>query len=253
MTSGETTIYRVKTPFQEIELTRIDEDGEIALYLDGAIQFVSGYDDAIYHGVLASIPAGMLHGRKGKALILGGGDGLAARNLLSFPNILEIRMVEIDPGMIEFSSKHPIMRRLNKDAFRDPRLKVTVDDARRWVKESMEGGFSLGVIDFPDPIRDDLEDLFEAPFYVHVSKRMEPMRPIYSVQSSGAFSDVEEKVRRGLAMATRSKTYPVRFRGAWMADGSIVYGGLGVDPSMAKLHENFRAVESLSLSSISVF
>lgn len=249
MLSGakETLLARVRTPYQTIELTRIEDDNKYALYLDGAVQFVSGFDDRVYHGVLATLPARMLKGRRGKALILGGGDGLAARNLLQHPNIEEVRMIELDPVMIEFCSKNPIMRQLNRDAFRNPRLKVTAVDARKWVAESPEAGYSIAILDFPDPLENDLEDLFEEPFYRRVQTHLTG-DPIWSVQSSSAFSDTEDKVRRNLIRVTRTPVYPVRFRGEWMQDGSIVFSGAGVDPSYTRLPHEYRSTEGIQLS-----
>src|SRR3990172_1527237 len=116
---AETFIYRKLSPYQKIELTR-GPNGETTLYLDDAIQFVSGHDDRLYHGVLATMPARMLNGPV-SALILGGGDGLAARNLLELSNVKKVKMIELDPGMIEFASTHPEMRRLNRNAFHNPR------------------------------------------------------------------------------------------------------------------------------------
>jgi len=69
-TATEKIIYQTTTPFQEIKLSRLS-DGEVALYLDDAIQFVSGYDDRVYHGVLASYPARMLDGQPPASIPLG--------------------------------------------------------------------------------------------------------------------------------------------------------------------------------------
>lgn len=249
MLSGatETRVARVRTPYQTIDLTRIEGDNKYALYLDGAVQFVSGLDDKIYHGVLATLPARMLNGRRGKALILGGGDGLAARNLLQHPNIEEVRMIELDPVMLEFCAKNPIMRQLNGDVFRNPRLKVTAGDARKWAAKSPEGGYSIAILDFPDPLENVLEDLFEVPFYEQVQKHLAP-KPVWSVQSSSAFSDTEDKVRLNLNQVTGTPAYPVRFRGEWMQDGAIVFSGRGVNPTHTKLPYKYRSTEGIHLS-----
>ena len=236
----ETILARTKSPFQEIKLTRLS-DGKHALYLDDAIQFVSGFDDDVYHGVLASLPARMLGGLPGNALILGGGDGLAARNLLRYPNIGHVQMVELDPGMIEFCSKNPVMRSLNGDVFQNPRLKVKVGDARQWVDRYNGGDYQIAILDFPDPLDSSLEDLFQAPFYKKVNKHVDPRRGIYSVQSSIAFGDVEDQVKKTLSWATKTRSYPVRFKGKWMQNGTIVFGGSGVNPKLTRLSDKYRA------------
>jgi spermidine synthase len=246
--ANETNIYSTKTPYQKIDLTKLDGEDKYAVYLDGAIQFVSGLDDQIYHSVLATLPARMLHGRPGRALILGGGDGLAARNLLRFPNVEEVRMIELDPGMVKFSATHPVMRKLNRDAFRNPRLKVTTGDAREWAAKSPEGGFDIAILDFPDPLDENLGTLFKAPFYQQIAEHLNPETAVWSVQSSSAFSDVEDLVRENLAKVTRTPVYPVRFAGEWMADGTIVYAGRGVDRAHAQVPSQYRSTEGIYLS-----
>ena len=240
----ETVLYCKRSPYQEIKLTQL-EGGQFACYLDDCIQFVSGHDDIVYHGTLASMAANMLKGQPGKALILGGGDGLAARNLLQYPNIKEIRMVELDPEMVAFSANHPVMRQLNGDSFRNPRLKLEVGDARKWVKHSPEGGFQLAIVDFPDPLGPEMADLFSAPFYNQVMAHMDQSRPTFAVQSSMAFSDVEEHVEGELSKVTGTGSIPVRFIGEWMMDGTIVYSGRGVDPRLTRLPDQYVAKEAL--------
>lgn len=236
----ETILERVKSPYQEIKLTRL-YDGEHALYLDDAIQFVSGFDDKVYHGVLGSLPAQMLGGLPGNALILGGGDGLAARNLLRFPNIKQVHMVELDPVMVKFSSTHPVMRRLNEDSFRNPRLKVTLGDARKWVDQYNGGQYQIAILDFPDPLDPQLEKLFEAPLYEKIDQHVDSDRGVYAIQSSIAFGDVEEQVKKTIQWVTGTPAYPVRFKGKWMQNGTIVFGGRGVKPAMTRLSDEYRA------------
>jgi len=237
----ETLLYRQKTPYQEIKLTRLS-DGEIALYLDEAIQFVSGTDDRVYHSILADLPAKMLKGQPGRVLILGGGDGLAARNLLAYPNVTKITMVELDPGMIKFASTEPSMRKLNGDVFRNPKLKVIVGDARAFLEKNPPGpNFEIAIVDFPDPLTPDLEDLFSERLYRQVMAQMNVPRAILSVQTSSAFSDTEEDVCQKLARVTGTKPIPVRFTGKWMVDGTIVLAGRGVVPEMARIPKDWQA------------
>lgn len=250
-TDDDQILYKTRSPYQEIKLTRLT-DGEVALYLDENIQFVSGFDDMVYHGVLASIPARMMHGQPGEVLILGGGDGLAARNLLRFPNVKRIHMVELDPGMIEFSAKHPIMRQLNKDAFRNPKLKVTVQDAKKWLKKGDGHKYSVAIIDFPDPTDPGLEDLFSVELYEDVLRHM-TKTPVMSVQSSGALSDTEMLAKEHLCYATRTVPIPVRFRGQWMVDGTILYAGGGVDQGMARIPSKYASHEAKEQGTSSLF
>lgn len=236
----EVTLFRTRSPYQKIELTRIP-DGEVALYLDDAIQFVSGDDDILYHHVLAGIPAKMMHGRPAAAIIFGGGDGLAARDLLANHNIKHVRMIELDPAMLEFSSQHPVMKKLNQGAFQDPRMEARAGDARKYINGDPQGKFDIAILDFPDPLDSVLEKLFVQSLYERLMKHLNRGGEVISVQASAANSPTEKQVQKSLLTATQTMPTTVRFRGSWMDDGAIVYAGLGMDPSMAKLPKSLKA------------
>jgi len=241
MAYSEITLAKLQSPYQKIELTQIHPYGNVALYLDDAVQFVSGFDDVMYHWSLATCPAMMLGGRPAKALILGGGDGLAARNLLAFPNIEKVHMVELDPVMVDFCAKNPIMRQLNKNSFHDPRLTVTVGDAKKWVERTPSELYDLALLDFPDPLAPELQDLFAPEMYNAVKRHMAPMGEVIAVQSSSAFSDTEEQVTRNLFWATGVVPCCLRFRGRWMEDGCIVIAGKGLKREAVKLPKAYEA------------
>jgi spermidine synthase len=206
------------------------------------VQFVSGHDERIYHWTLATLPALMLNGRDAKALIMGGGDGLAARNLLALPNIKKIRMVELDPVVVDLSANHPVMRQLNQDAFRNPRLEVTIGDAKKWLRMRPRERYDLAILDFPDPLTPELTDLFSGELYQTLCRdHMVPKGEVIAVQSSSAFSDVEDMVAKNLFWATGTFPARLRFAGQWMEDGVIVAGGSGVDPRRAKVPPKYQA------------
>jgi spermidine synthase len=230
--NGGQLIARKRTAFQLIDLER-NHDGSHSLYLDGNIQFVEGQDDREYHGVLASFPAKRFHGVPFKALIMGGGDGLAARNLVRLPNCTAVRMVEIDGGMVDFCAQHPVLRRLNRDAFRDPKLQVHVGDARGFVVAQPTERYDLAIVDFPDP-EPDIVDLFQAPFYSALLRHMNPRRAVISVQASSARSPVETYVLSSLSQAMGCPAQSFYFKGRLMDDGAIVIGDTGADRSRNK-------------------
>lgn len=234
----EVLLAHAKTPFQTIKLTRLS-DGSHALYLDDNIQFVEGVDDDVYHGVLASLPAKMLHGKPGSVVIFGGGDGLAARNLLKYPNITKITMVEIDPEMVKFCATHPIMRALNEDAFKNPRLEVKAMDARKFVEARPKERYSIGIVDFPDP-EPQFEDLFSSAFYSRALDHLND-EPIVAVQASQAYSPIEAHVTKELREATHEDAFPLRFKGRWMLNGAIVFGGAGVNPDEVRISPKWTA------------
>ena len=241
--NGEQIIYRTKSPYQEIELARLN-DGEVALHLDGNVQFVSGDDDMVYHWSLATLPALMMDGRPFKALIMGGGDGLAARNLFEFPNVEKVTMVELDPGMADFARDHPIMRKLNKDSMYHPKMDLRVMDARKFVAARPTERYDIAVIDFTDPLDTSMNDLFSVPFYQSLLGHMNASHAVLAAQSSSAYSSIEQRVMDNMAAATKTGSFPVRFFGEWMADGTIVFSGRGAKPKYADLlPERHRALQ----------
>lgn len=233
------TIFLRKSPIQEIRLMRLP-DRQIGLFLNDAVQFVTGDDDRVYHGILATMPGRMMRGRPFKALILGGGDGLAARNLLKFPNLQKVKMVELDPGMIDMARTNPFMRQINEDSMNNPRVEVQVGDAREFVNTPVTERFDIALLDFPDPSNTGLMDLFGVDMMKKVSARLTPM-PVMAAQSSSAFSNTEDSVMNNMLRATGRRPIPVRFKGDWMAEGVIVMGGRGVIPGMTKIPYRHQA------------
>lgn len=216
-------IARRQTPIQTIELEALRPQDNYALFLDGCIQFVSGHDDVAYHGALASYPASLLGtDRLFRALILGGGDGLAARDLCRMPNCREVVMVELDRGMLEFCATHPVVRRMNEDVFRNQKLKAKVGDARTFVDSEPTSQFDVAIVDFPDPMP-EIIDLYRRPFYEKLLRHMSPSCVI-AVQSSNAHSPVEALVTQNLSLAMGRPTKSIYFRGKFMDDGAIVIG-----------------------------
>lgn len=247
----ETVLYERRTPFQKIVLTRLEPENEVALYLDEAIQFVSGFDDRVYHHVLAGLGA-LYHGdRPIDALILGGGDGLAARDLFSKPNIQGVTQVELDPGMIAFSARHPVMRQLNQDSLIDRRMDLRVGDARKFLAGTPHKRYDLAILDFPDPLTQDLEDLFSRRLYRQLGQHLSP-GALIAAQASGAFSETSNTVRNRLKHIY-GNSYVVRFRGRHMDDGAVVFAGRDLHPERLGIPTAWNArngIQPLTLSAL---
>ncbi len=161
---------------------------EHILYLDGFIQFNSIYEQN-YHFCLANIPAFVAEDSGApvkRALVLGGGDGLVARNLLGIKSIEHVDQVELDPRMIELARTEPHLRKYNRDAFHDPRVKLIAADAFRWVREAPRGVYDLIVIDFPDPKNVTLSRLYSSEFYSYVLPLLSA-KGVLSIQSGPVF------------------------------------------------------------------
>jgi spermidine synthase len=163
---------------QRIVVTRWRDD--LRLYLNGNLQFSSldeyRYHEALVHPALASVP----HARR--ALVLGGGDGLAVREILKYPHIEQVTLVDLDPAMTRLFADAPALRELNADALNSPRVKVHNADAFIWLEQSREH-FDFVVLDFPDPSNHSLGKLYTTAFYELLMRRLSA-RGIAVVQST---------------------------------------------------------------------
>jgi spermidine synthase len=121
-------LWRKKSRFQKIELIR-DRKG-ILMKLNGWPQ-VHSHEEVLYHENVSTVPM-MLARKVDRCVVLGGGDGLAARNMLRFKGVKSLTLVELDPGVIEMCSRQPDFAALNEGVLTDPRLKVITGDAIAW-------------------------------------------------------------------------------------------------------------------------
>ena len=170
------------TPYQEIVITRRDNDTR--LYLDGGLQF-STRDEYRYTESLVYPALG-----KGarSVLVLGGGDGLAARELLRQPGVEKIVQVELDPAVIELA--RTTLRDANAGALDNPRVQVVIDDAMSWLRapeRRPSGGFDAVIVDLPDPDTPVLGRLYSTEFYTLVAHALAP-GGLMVVQSGSPFS-----------------------------------------------------------------
>lgn len=166
---ADTVIHSEQSPYQRIVLTRFRDD--LRLYLDGHLQF-AGKDEYRYHESLIH-PAMGLAGSRERVLLLGAGDGLAAREVLRWPEVREVVIVDLDPAITELARTHPALRELNGDSLHDPRVTVVNGDAFTWLTESSER-FPVIVLDFPDPHDDGLAKLYSTAMYHLVEAHLSP-------------------------------------------------------------------------------
>lgn len=172
-------IFSQKTPYQRLTLTRWKHD--IRLYIDGNLQFSSA-DEHRYHEALVHPPLAVAMQRPDpspalRVLVLGGGDGLALRELLHYESVEHIDLVDLDPAMTRLFSSHPMLREFNEDAFADPRVHVHNADAMEWlVAHHRAGGqpFDVAIVDLPDPNNFSLGKLYTRSFYRLLASQLTP-------------------------------------------------------------------------------
>jgi len=165
--------------YQDIVVTRRGND--MRLYLDGGLQF-STRDEYRYTESLV-YPA--LGAGARSVLVLGGGDGLVARELLRQNGIEKIVQVELDPAVVELA--RTTMRSANGGSLDNPRVNVVTDDAMTWLRGPHSGVFDAVIVDLPDPDTPVLGRLYSTEFYALVSRALAP-GGLMVVQSGSPYS-----------------------------------------------------------------
>jgi spermidine synthase len=167
-------IYTKTTPYQRIVVTR--GRAGFQLFLNGQLQFSSAdeyrYHEALVHPAMAAA-ANNENGPPHRVLVLGGGDGLALREILKYPSVESVTLVDLDPDMTRLSERFPPLARLNRDAFHDARVRVVNQDAMIWLEEAREA-FDVAIVDFPDPNNFALGKLYTTRFYKLLRARLAP-------------------------------------------------------------------------------
>ena len=99
-----------------------------------------------------------------RVLVLGGGDGLAAREILRYPEVSEVVLVELDPEMTRLAVDNPMLRELNDGSLSSPRVRIENEDALIWLGRGQDL-FDAAFVDFPDPHNFSLGKLYTTRFY----------------------------------------------------------------------------------------
>ncbi len=181
-------IYSQATKYQHVVLTERLSKNQPApitdLYLNGRLQF-SSIDEQIYHSMLV-YPAMLASNRHDSVLIIGGGDGLALRDVLKWP-VNDVTLIDLDAQLLnlfghkdgDFTAPESISKRLlalNKQSMLDPRANIIVGDAFLEVERLLDQGkqFDTILIDLPDPNHPDLNKMYSDYFYNHVRQLLAP-------------------------------------------------------------------------------
>lgn len=158
-------ILSEQTPYQKLVLTKHKDD--LRLYLNGNIQFSSS-DEYRYHEALIHVPMTAAK-KKNRVLVLGGGDGLAVREILKYPEVEEIVLVDLDPEVVKLCQTNKDIKNLNQGALSSQKLTILNQDAYRYLEENRKEGkaklFDVMIVDLPDPNNETLNKLYTDLFY----------------------------------------------------------------------------------------
>ena len=201
-------VHAERSPYQEIVLTadRVGgwDDRDVRLYLDGDLQF-SSLDEHRYHETLVH-PA--MAGSRARVLVLGGGDGLALREVLRYPDVEHVTLVDLDPAVVDLARTHPWLSARNRHAFDDERVEVVSGDAFSWVRHHRGAPYDVVVVDLPDPDSTDTAKLYTVELYGMVGRLLahdgrvavQAGSPFFSPRSYWSIAASVEQA--GLAVAT---------------------------------------------------
>lgn len=174
-------IYRNQSAYQRVILTKNNLSGKHRLYIDGHIQFAE-QDEHRYHEALVH-PVMSQDSPVERILVLGGGDGMAAREIFKWDGVKHVDLVDIDPEITRICTEVAAIARINENALKDPRLKLHHTDAFNFVREVTEP-YDRIIIDLPDPHNEVLNKLYSREFYHLVKRATKPNGAIVSQCSS---------------------------------------------------------------------
>ena len=188
-------VFSATSPYQRIVVTRGSAGHR--LFLNGNLQFAERdeyrYHEALVHPVMAA------HGAPKKVAVLGGGDGMAVREILKYPSVESVTLVELDPNMTKLFAEHETLAALNGGSLKSPKVHIVNTDAFKWLQEGDSsaagppqgarapvGGsepraagsvgaddlFDVIVVDFPDPTNFAIGKLYTNSFYALLDKRL---------------------------------------------------------------------------------
>ncbi|MDH3718039.1 MAG: polyamine aminopropyltransferase [Planctomycetota bacterium] len=251
-------IFARNTPLQRVVVTRWRND--IRLYLNGLLQF-SSLDEYRYHEALVHPPTSLV-ARPEQILILGGGDGLAAREVLKYPEVRKIDLVDIDVHVTELFRDNSLLARLNDYALRDPRITIHNMDALKFL-ENNNRQYDVIIVDLPDPSDDSLAKLYSLPFYRLIRRSLAPAGMMvcqatspfrsretfwcihHTVQAAGG-----NRERGGPAWQARAYQSLVPTFGLW---GFVLAGHAPVDPAQIRLRVTTKYLTDELIAGLFVF
>jgi spermidine synthase len=164
-------VYAKSSPYQRIVVTK-GKTG-YSLFLNGNLQFNS-FDEYRYHEALVHPAFAAFTGDAKRVLVLGGGDGLAVREVLKYDSIQHVTLVDLDPEMTRIADSVAALGELNKMALHDPRVHVTNADAFVWLDNVESEPFDIVIVDFPDPNNFALGKLYTTRFYNLLKGKLRP-------------------------------------------------------------------------------
>ncbi len=160
-------VYEEQSRYQKIVMTKWKE--HYWLYLNGNQQ-LSTLDEIMYHEPLVH-PAMRLARVPQQVLVMGGGDGCAVREILKYPSVKQVTLVDLDPAMTNLGKQHPILTSLNDSSFYNPKVKIWNEDGFQFL-DTCQSVYDVIIVDLPDPRTVELSRLYSSEFYKQCYKQL---------------------------------------------------------------------------------
>ena len=176
-------IFYDQSAYQKIVMTNFGDDRR--LFLNNHLQF-SSWDEARYHETLAHSAMSSVESPK-KVLVLGGGDGLLAREILKYPSVKQITLVDIDEKVTNLAKNHRLFTEINQNSLQNPKVKIVNSDAFLFVFENQEK-FDAIFVDLVDPSNERLAKLYSKQFYAQAGKKLSKNGVLITQATSSFFT-----------------------------------------------------------------
>lgn len=210
-------IHSELTRYQQVDIVETYDYG-VCLVLDGKVQS-SLADEWIYHEALVH-PAMVTHPKPKKVLIVGGGEGGTAREVLKHNTVREVVMVDIDEGVINACKKY--LGEIHQGAFDDPRLELFIADGREFLKLQPDAAFDVVIIDVTDPLEEGPSYLLYTKEFYEVARKKLSEEGVMVTQATSTFYS---SFCYASIYATINSTFPcARPYQAWVASYNSMWG-----------------------------
>lgn len=160
-------VFAEQSKYQKVVITQWKDN--YWLFINGNQQ-LSSIDEAMYHEPLVH-PAMGLHQQPQNILVLGGGDGCAVREVLKYPTVNAVKLVDLDPLMTDLGKNHPILKNLNEGSLSNKKVQIINADGFIFLQRDTSF-YDVIIMDFPDPNNAELGKLYSKEFYMLAHRRL---------------------------------------------------------------------------------
>ncbi len=246
-------VYSETTQYQEIVLTEsspvVPGPTDTRLFLNGDLQF-SSIDEYRYHESLVH-PA--MAGSRERVLVLGGGDGLAMREVLKYPDVREAVEVELDPSVLRLARENDRIAELNENSLTDPRVQIVTADAFTWLRDTTDR-FDAVIVDMPDPDSTATAKLYSEEFYSLAKRVLNPGARMVVQAGSPYFAPKTFDCIDATVRAAGLETTPYHVNVPSFGDWGFTLAAVGAKPALTlDPPEPLRFLDEPNLAAAAIF